>query len=260
MPAPSIDFPERSVRALQAVTLALAAGLLGLAAADGVRAQGAPVPVAGNALPSDLGAMTQQWLDDTLAREGAGGLPLRMEVSVGTLDPRLRLAPCSRVEPYLPPGARLWGRSRLGLRCVQGPTAWNVFLPVTVKAYGPAWVLTRSVAPGTVLSAEDAMEAEVDWAADVSPVAAKPELWVGHVAARALVPGQALRQSMVRPPQIFKVGAQVRVIAQGPGFAIAAMGQAMAAGAVGQTIRVRMDNGKVISGIVAEDGTIAASM
>ena len=32
-----------------------------------------------------------------------------MEVSVGTLDSRLRLAPCSRVEPYLPAGSRLWG-------------------------------------------------------------------------------------------------------------------------------------------------------
>lgn len=234
--------------------------LWGLGALAPVAAQSTP---AGGQLPSDWSAMTQRWLDDALSREASPAspaLPLRMEVTVGTLDPRLRLAPCTRVEPYLPAGTRLWGRTRLGLRCVEGGTPWNVFLPVTVKAFGPAWVVTRPVAPGATLTPEDAMESEVDWAAENSPVAANPDLWVGQIAARALVPGQALRQSMVRPPQVFKVGAQVRVVAQGPGFAIAAMGQAMAAGAVGQTVRVRMDNGKIVSGIVSADGTIAVSM
>ena len=62
---------------------------------------------------ADLGPLTQRWLDDALARNPSSALPLRMEVSVGSLDSRLRLAPCARVEPYLPVGARLWGRTRL---------------------------------------------------------------------------------------------------------------------------------------------------
>ncbi len=123
---------------------------------------------------AELGALTQRWLDDALTRNQAPGATLRMEVSVGTLDSRLRLAPCSRVEPYLPAGSRLWGRTRLGLRCVEGSSAWNVFLPVTIKAWGPAWVLTGDVAPGAVLTANDAAQAEVDWAADAAPVSGKP--------------------------------------------------------------------------------------
>ena len=34
---------------------------------------------------------------------------------MGSLDPRLKLAPCNQVEPHLPAGTRLWGRSRIGL-------------------------------------------------------------------------------------------------------------------------------------------------
>ena len=68
----------------------------------------------------------------------------RVEVLVGQLDPRLRLAPCERIEPYLPPNTRLWGKSRIGLRCAQGPSHWNVFLPITVKAYGRALVARRA--------------------------------------------------------------------------------------------------------------------
>ncbi|MFY3384917.1 flagellar basal body P-ring formation chaperone FlgA [Paracidovorax sp. MALMAid1276] len=210
---------------------------------------------------ADLAPITQRWLDDTLARNQVAGLPLRMEVSVGSLDPRLRLAPCARVEPYLPVGARLWGRTRLGLRCVQGATAWNVFLPVTVKAYGPAWVLTSNVAPGAVLTANDATESEVDWAADTqNAVVANPDQWVGQVASRQLMAGQALRQNMVRAPQLFRAGAQVKVVAQGPGYAVTAAGQALAGAGAGDTVRIRMNNGKIIAGIVGVDGTVEVAL
>lgn len=225
-----------------------------LAASGGAFAQAAADPAA------DLGSLTQRWLDDAMARSQPAGLPLRMEVSVGSLDSRLRLAPCARVEPYLPNGSRLWGRTRIGLRCVEGATAWNVFLPVTVKAFGPAWVLAGPVAAGAVLTAADAVEGEVDWAAESAPVMANPDMWVGQVAARSLAGGQALRQSMVRAPHLFRAGAQVKIVAQGPGYAVTSAGQAMTAGAAGQTVRIRMDNGRMVSGTVSENGTVDVAL
>lgn len=225
-----------------------------LAASGGAFAQAAADPAA------DLGSLTQRWLDDAMARSQPAGLPLRMEVSVGSLDSRLRLAPCARVEPYLPNGSRLWGRTRIGLRCVEGATAWNVFLPVTVKAFGPAWVLAGPVAAGAVLTAADAVEGEVDWAAESAPVMANPDMWVGQVAARSLAGGQALRQSMVRAPHLFRAGAQVKIVAQGPGYAVTSAGQAMTAGAAGQTVRIRMDNGRIVSGTVSENGTVDVAL
>jgi len=226
------------------------------------------VMVAGLSLPAraqadqtpELGAITQRWLDAALAQAPAGALPLRLEVAVGPLDPRLRLAACARVEPYLPAGARLWGRTRLGLRCLDGAVRWNVFLPITVKAWGPAWVLAGSVASGTVLSEQDAIEAEVDWAAESAAVVANRAAWVGQIAARPLVAGQALRQNMVRAPDLFKSGAPVRVVVQGAGYAVTAAGQAMSAGSEGQNVRVRMANGRVVTGIVLGDGTIEAAL
>ncbi len=227
---------------------------LGLAASSGAHAQTAADPVA------ELGPLTQRWLDDAMAQTQSAGLPLRMEVSIGSLDSRLRLAPCARVEPYLPTGSRLWGRTRIGLRCVEGATAWNVYLPVTVKAFGPAWVLAAPVAAGATLTAGDAVEAEVDWAAESAPIMANPDLWVGQVAARPLAAGQALRQAMVRAPQLFRAGAQVKVMAQGPGYAISSAGRAMSAGSAGQVVRIRMDNGRVVSGTVAENGTVDVTL
>lgn len=232
-------------RLVRAVGLGLLAGLLGVAAQAQAPAEAAFLQT------------TQRWLDGAVASAvPSGGAPLRLEVTLGALDSRLRLASCAQVEPYLPAGTRLWGRSRVGLRCVDGVAKWNVFLPVTVKARGRAWVIRGDVASGAALGEADVMEAEVDWAEDASPVVIDPRQWVGQVATRALSTGQTLRQNMIRPAQVFQAGTQIRVVAQGPGFQISSDGQALSAGVVGQLTRVRMDNGRIMSGTVLDARTV----
>jgi flagella basal body P-ring formation protein FlgA len=202
-------------------------------------------------------AMAQDWLRDaTASSQPTGPTALRLEVKVGNLDSRLKLAPCGNVEPYLPAGSRLWGRTRVGLRCIDGMSRWNVSLPVTVNAYGNAWVIKGSVASGAAIAEDDVMEAEVNWAEEASPVIRDKALWVGQIATRQLTTGQTLRQSMVRPAQVFQAGAQVRVLAQGPGFQISSDAQALSAGVVGQVARVKMENGRVSSGVVLDTKTV----
>jgi len=219
----------------------------------------AAVPALGQATGEkpEFMAATQQWLDNAVASSHpAGAAALRMEVVVGELDSRLRLAPCARVEPYIPVGMRLWGKSRLGLRCLEGSAKWNVFLPVTIRALGTAWVIKGNVASGATLSPDDAVAAEVDWAEEASPVVANASQWVGQVATRALATGQVLRQNVIKPAQVFQAGSQVRVVAQGAGFEITSDGQALSTGVIGQPARVRMDNGRVMSGVVLDNRTI----
>jgi flagellar basal body P-ring formation protein FlgA len=201
----------------------------------------------------------QTWIDQQLgASPGQPQTPqaLRPEVEVGQLDARLQLAPCAQVEPYLPPNTRLWGRSRIGLRCVEGPVRWNVFLPITVKAWGPAWVVRQPVAPGAVLTQADAELTEIDWAESVAPVLPQPDDWVGSHATRALMPGQVLRQGMVKPPQVFAAGSQVKVLVQGKGFQLTATGEALTQGYVGQPARVRMPDRRVLTGTVRDAETV----
>lgn len=241
----------RAMCAAAGAAAALALGPAGPAQASAQAASPGPDSAA-------LTAMARAFVEPSLAAAlaQAGAHTLRPEVVMGTLDARLRLAPCARVEAHLPPGTRLWGRSRIGLRCMEGATRWNVFLPVTVKAWGPAWVLRHAVPAGTPLAQDDAEIAEVDWAEHASHVLAAPSLWVGQQAAHALVAGQALRQHMVRAPQAFGAGSQVRVVQSGAGFQVVVMGEALAAGLVGQPTRVRLPGGRVVSGLVRDGQTV----
>jgi len=207
--------------------------------------------------PAAMVGMARQWVQEQIPTPTEQNPnTLRPELVVGELDSRLRLTPCRKVEPFLPEGTRLWGRSRIGLRCTDGPTHWTVFLPITVKAWGPAWVIRQPVAPGATLSRDDASSAEVDWAEGVSPILARPEDWVGAQATRALMPGQTLRQGMVRPAQVFSAGSEVKVLVNGNGFSVSATGEALTNGYVGQPARVRMPSREVVTGTVRDAETV----
>ena len=174
--------------------------------------------------------------------------PLRFEVQVGVLDPRLKLAPCQRIEPYLPPGMRLWGKARIGLRCAQGSKPWNGYLPVTVRVFGQALVAAVPLPAGATLREDDLRMAEVDFAEDNAPVLINTTLAVGRVLTRPLTAGRGLRQTDLKPRMWFAAGDSVKVLASGPGFSVAGNGQALTPGIEGQSARVRTDNGQVVTG------------
>lgn len=212
---------------------------------------GAAIACAQTAAPPDLASgLEQQVRELALQGSAANHSPHapRVEVIVGQLDPRLHLAPCLHVEPYLPEGVRAWGKSRVGLRCTQGSAKWNVYLPITVKVYGTAVVATSGIAAGSVITAADVAVAEVDLAEDSAAVT-QPELVIGRTLARSLKAGQSLRRSHLKPHQWFAAGETVTLVAQGSGFSVAGEGQALANGVEGQPVRVRTESGRVLTGL-----------
>lgn len=182
----------------------------------------------------------------------------RVSFEVGKLDPRLRLAPCRRIDTQLPPAGTLWGRTRIALKCVEGERLWQVWLPVTVKVLAPALTPVRALPAGTVLGAEHLQVAEVDWAADATqgpgmatafvPPFTQTAPVLGRTLVRAVQPGQALRATDLRQRQFFASGDTVTLVARGDGFAVSGEGQALAAGLEGQTVRVRTESGRVLTG------------
>lgn len=214
----------------------------------------ASIPAFGSA--ADEALLTQQWSESArrLATEAARSvfgdkLPLRVEVSTGALDPRLRLAPCQRVETFIPAGHRPWGRSRLGLRCAQGPVAWSVSVALNVRVYAPALVVSQALPAGTVISAQHLRTVEVDWAERDSPVVALESLALGRTLASPMAAGAALRQEHLKKRQWFDAGDPVRIVAVGPGFSVSGEGIALSVGLEGQSVRVRTESGRLVSGL-----------
>jgi flagella basal body P-ring formation protein FlgA len=191
----------------------------------------------------------------TQAAQAAFGerTPVRVEVMAGTLDPRLRLAPCARTDIFLPTGHRPWGRTRIGLRCLEGPTRWSVTLPLTVKVWAPAWVAAQPLPSGTVLQAHHLRLTEVDWAAEPAPVLWEPGAGVGRALSVPRAAGEPLRQSDLRAQRWFEAGETVILKAVGPGFAASGSGVALTVGLEGQSVRVRTAGGRTVTGRAVGD-------
>lgn len=172
----------------------------------------------------------------------------RVEVVVGQLNPRLHLAPCERIEPYLPPNLRMWGKSRIGLRCTRGAVAWNVYLPITVKVWGRALVVPAGAMAGSIVADADLEEAEVDLAEEPSAAFTDRKLVAGRALAQSLRPGQTVRLNHIKARQWFAAGDSVRVVALGENFALESVGQAVTNGIEGQSARVRTESGALVTG------------
>jgi flagellar basal body P-ring formation protein FlgA len=227
----------------------VAALLLVLAAPLGVRADVLDEP------------LTRQVQALALAAQALQAAPgLSVELRIGRLDPRLKLAPCAAVQPYLPTGTRLWGAARIGLRCADPGVRWNVFLPITVDVFGPGWVATGPLAVGAVLRAGDLKPATVNLSAEASPALASSELALGRTLARPLAAGEPLRAADLRARQWFAAGDTVRITAVGAGWRIHGEGQALNPGLEGQMVRVRTESGRVVSGMAVAQRQIEVAL
>lgn len=217
-----------------------AAGLAAaLALAGGAQAQ-----------ESVLGAEMAQRLQSLAQSAALASLaqPARVEVELGTLDPRLRLAPCRQIQAYVPNGAKMWGRTRLGVRCLEGERRWNVSLPLRVKVFAKAWAAVADLPAGTELTQDKLRWAEVDIAGDGGAVFGADQAPLGRTLVRTVAAGEPVRSGALKLRQWFGPGERVLVMAVGTGYAISSEGQAMGVGLEGQEVRVRFDNGRVAVG------------
>lgn len=215
------------------------------------------LPLHAQTYEATLASQVQQFATEAARRVAEPGL--RAQVSVGRLDPRLRLAPCLAVQPYLPTGTRLWGAARIGLRCTDAQVRWNVFLPIQVDVFGPAWVLRSPLPAGHVLGAEDLRITEVNLAAAPATPLVNQAL-IGRTLARPVSSGDPVRDGDLRARQWFAAGDSVRLVATGAGWRIHSEGQALAPGVEGRSVRVRTESGRVVSGVAVAERLVEVAL
>jgi flagellar basal body P-ring formation protein FlgA len=234
-----------------------------LAVAGNAAAQVALEPTSPSPNAPALGTDVARQVQD-LALTTASGLqqpnqpPIRLEVELGSLDPRLKLAPCARIEPFLPPGGRLLGRTRIGLRCLEGARRWTVYWPLTVNAWTSGWVAASPLAAGTVITGAHLTAGEVNIADSPNAAPLMPLAAIGRTLNRPVAAGSPLRAGDLRQRQWFAAGDTVRVVAGGAGFELSTDGQAMNPGVEGQRVRVRTDGGRTITGLAVGDKLVKA--
>lgn len=202
-------------------------------------------------VPAAQTAASIQGSIEHFLRAQTAGLPGAVSHSVGPIDPRN----CAAPEVFLPPGARLWGKSHVGVRC-SVPASWTIYVPVTVQVQGSYLVAARPLPPGHTLAAGDLAPASGDLALLPAGVAQDPSQIIGRSTTAPLAAGQPLRADLLRAPAVIQQGQSVKLVARGRGFEISAEGKALAQAQLGQVVQVRGPSGQTVHGIARRDGVV----
>jgi flagella basal body P-ring formation protein FlgA len=136
----------------------------------------------------------------------------------------------------------------VGLRCVDGPVRWKVYLPVTVKVHGRALVARDDLPAGTRLEARHVATREVDLAQGGALPLPPDTVVEGRELARSRAAGEPLHANDLRARRWFAAGDVVQVVAFGAGYQVGGEGTALDAGLEGRRTRVRTESGRVVVG------------
>lgn len=167
----------------------------------------------------------------------------------------VRLPPCFRHEIFVPAGSRLWGKTRVGVKCAQ-PGNWTAYLAVTVSVTGPYLLSARKINRGQTMTASDFVTQVGELTELPASVLTDPQRVLGQRARVSLGARQALRTEHLQQIPVIRQGERVRVLARGSGFAAAAEGVALNHAGIGEPIKVRIANGKTLHGVARGAGEV----
>lgn len=190
-----------------------------------------------------------------LLRQHTAGLPGEVSITVHPLDPNSQLPACAALEAFLPTGTRAWGRISVGVRC-DSPVVWTAYLQAQVAVEADYLVAARPLRAGQVLGPGDYASRRGDLTALPDNTLTDASQVGGHLTRIAVAAGQALRGDMLRVPHAVRQGQNVQVLSAGPGFQVSAEGRALSNAAVGDSVRVRLANGQVVTGTAQAGGKV----
>lgn len=201
------------------------------------------------------GAASARWrtLIERHAQQQNAGSVLRTVVEFDTdeagppaCQQGLRIADTARV--------RWLGLLTVPLQCDQPAWRWSV--SVRVRGMGQVVQANRSLPSGWLLAPDDVRLVETDLASEPPGVATEVGQVLGRETLRPLRDNTSLPLNALRLPAVIKAGDRVTVRVLGRSFQISAEGVAQQAGAVGDTIRVKLPDGKQVSAAVVQAGHV----
>lgn len=217
-------------------------------------------PLSGNALPIIKAFLLNQ----------AAGLPGKIVITVDT-PMSGALPPCDAPEPFLPSGAKVWGRVSVGIRCngvlpvaatsinapaPQAQQAWTRYVPAYVAVIANYVVATRAINAGETLRAGDFSLHEGDLSMLPPNILTNVEQINGMVALNRIALGAPVRPELLRGVVVIQSGQNVKVMATGTGFVASTEGRAMTSAAIGSRLQVKTVSGQMVSGKVRADGSV----
>ena len=186
-------------------------------------------------------------------QQQTAALPGKVSYKINEIDQRITLSECARLEAFLPSGSQLMGKTAIGVRCNEA-NGWSIFVPVQIRISLNLLVSARPLPLGHTLQKEDIASQAIETSR--TDGLTDPKQAVGKVLRYNIAAGQVLREDTLRLPYSVTQGQIVQLVVQGSGFSIRSEGVALSNASEGQTVQIRTNLGRVISGVARADGVV----
>lgn len=185
------------------------------------------------------------------------GYPGKVNIEIQPLDNRIRIADCDLMEGFNVQGARLWGKTHIGVRCLQSATKpWTLYVQADVQVWGEYAVIGLPVSQGSPVQASDVVMQTGDLTKLPAGIITDLSMLEGKKASLNMPLGTVLRPDLLKAMPVIMQGQMVQLNSRGDGFVISADGTAMQTANVGQVVDVKVSNGQVIKGVAQASGKV----
>lgn len=198
--------------------------------------------------------LINQKVKEFLTAQSAGS-PGKVEITITPMEQGTRLDFCPNPEAFFPPSSAAWGRTTVGVRCGQ-PKPWTVYLQANVSIIANYVTAANPLGQGQTINPNDLQLQKGDITTLPTGIFTEINPIIGNSAKMSLAAGTVIKKEMLKMPTVIQQGQSVRVSSKGTGFSITTEGQALNAAAEGEIIKVRVNNGSVVTGIAKRDGQV----
>ncbi len=208
-----------------------------------------------SAAPARMETAVMKQSVEAFLQQQAAGLPGTVSVKVGSIDPRMSLAACPAPQAFLMPGARAWGKTTVGVKCVT-PSSWTVYIQATVSVQADYIASAVPLAQGQTIEASQLVAVKGDLTTLPAGIATDIGQVVGRSTNVSLPSGTPLRLDTLRSKPVVQPGQVVKLVSSGAGFSVSAEARAMSGAGEGQVVQVKTASGQQITGIAKSGGLV----
>jgi flagellar basal body P-ring formation protein FlgA len=216
----------------------------------------APLAFAQNGVRQDGAALRK--LAESYLRTQSAGLPGKVTIKMGAVDPRLSLAACPAPEAFQQPGARPWGKTTVGVRCTA--PAWTVFLQAQVSVLADYITAAVPLAQGQAIDAGQLTTMQGDIASMPNGIITDMAQAIGRTPTVSLPAGTPLRLDALKSKPVVQQNQAVRIVSRGENFSVSGEGKAIGNAGEGQVVQVRTPRGAIISGTARMGGIVEVAL
>lgn len=206
---------------------------------------------------ADLQQQVRTYLETQYRKQN----PVRLEVQVSNLDPRLQLAECSQALSFRHnDGNNSGGNVSVHTRC-EGEQPWAIYIPAQINLYRALPVASRQLERGSLLTRADITTKVINLSLLRQGAITDVESLIGMEIKRPMEEGEAFRSANVEAPLMVRRGENVSIETQAGPIMVTTSGTALANGRQGDRIRVRnTQSDRVVTAEVVATGRVKTAI